>query len=541
MRVNDARRWWGLGFISVAVSLIIVDSTIVNVAIPAVVGDLGISSTEVQWVQEVYTLVFASLLLLFGALADRLGRRRMMTAGVALFAVASVAAALAPSGGLLILARAVQGIGGALILPTTLSLLNATFRGRERGIAFAVWGSTIGGMAALGPLLGGWLTTSFSWRWAFGINVPLGAIVIAGVLLTIRESREPSTRIDLVGSALSVVLFGTLVFGLIEGRSYGWLRSRDDISFGSFTWTADLSPIPVAFAVSAVSLVVLLLWSRHRGRAGRSSLLDLSLFRVGTFARGNVVALVVSLGEFGIILSLPLCLQFVLGFDALRTGLVLLALAIGSFAASGLAGAFSGRLPAVVVVRAGIAAEMIGIVGIAFAVGPDAGWGWLLPPLFVYGFGVGLATAQLTGVVLQDVPVERSGQASGTQSTARQVGSALGVAILGTVLFTSTGATLAASLDDQGLPAAARDEVVAAVVDSAGAAIAGFDDAGQTEMADAAAAAFSAGTRYSALTAAGFLALGLIASAGLGAGRRERDERPESVGTASPHWDSNPD
>src|SRR6478735_2000056 len=158
------RRWAGLVFISIAVSLIIVDSTIVNVAIPSIIDDLGISSTQVQWVQESYTLVFAALLLVFGTLADQWGRRRMLIIGISIFAVASVLAALAPTGELLIFARVIQGIGGAMILPTTLSLINATFRGRERGIAFAVWGSTIGGMAAVGPLLGGWLTTAFSWR-----------------------------------------------------------------------------------------------------------------------------------------------------------------------------------------------------------------------------------------------------------------------------------------------------------------------------------------------------------------------------------------
>lgn len=160
----DRRRWAGLVVISIAVSLIIVDSTIVNVAIPSIVRDLDIGSTAVQWVQESYTLVFAALLLVFGSLADRLGRRLLMVTGVAVFAAASVLAALAPSGELLVLARIVQGVGGAMVLPTTLSLVNANFTGRERGIAFAVWGSTIGGMVAVGPLLGGWLTTSFSWR-----------------------------------------------------------------------------------------------------------------------------------------------------------------------------------------------------------------------------------------------------------------------------------------------------------------------------------------------------------------------------------------
>lgn len=541
MRDRTSRRWFGLVFISLAVALIIVDSTIVNVAIPAVVDDLGITSTEVQWVQEAYTLVFASLLLLFGSLGDRFGRRRMLLIGVGLFAFASVLAALAPSGALLIGARLVQGVGGAMMLPTTLSLLNATFRGRERGIAFAVWGSTIGGMAAVGPLLGGWLTTAFSWRWAFGINVPLGIIIVAGVLWAVAESREPGYgRVDVVASALSVILFGTLVFGLIEGRTYGWWLTQTQPQFGSWTWTWTLSPVPIAFAISAIALAAFLAWTLARRRRGHSTLLDLSLFRIATFRTGNLAALVVALGEFGLILALPLWLQFVLGFDALQTGFVLLALAGGSFVASGIAGALSGKVSPVAVVRAGLLAEIVGIVAVAAVIGPDTAWGLLLPGLFVYGVGVGLATAQLTGVILQDVPVAQSGQGSGTQSTARQVGSALGIAILGTVLFTTTAGTLGATLDEQGVPAAQRDGIVSAVVDSAGAAISGLEQNPATaEAATAAREAFSEGTRWSAFTAAGFVAVGLAATAGLGRRRRDAPDAPDAP-TATPGGASTP-
>jgi len=534
---KDSRRWLGLVFISVAVSLIIVDSTIVNVAVPSIVEELEISSTEVQWVQEVYTLVFASLLLLFGAFADRFGRRRIMLLGVSIFAASSVLASFAPTGELLILARFVQGVGGAMILPTTLSLINSTFRGRERGIAFAVWGSTIGGMAAVGPLLGGWLTTAFSWRWAFGINIPLGIIIVIGVLLTVAESRESRKRsIDGVGALLSVIMFGSLVFGLIEGRTFGWWTAEDGLTIGGWEWPLSVSPIPFAFGITLVALVLFVWWGLRRGRRGQDPFIDFSLLSISSFRNGNIAALVVSLGEFGLILALPLWLQFVLGFDALQVGLLLLALAGGSFVASGAAGASSGKVPAVVVVRVGILAEIIGIAWAGFIIGPDAAWGWLIPALAVYGFGVGLATAQLTGVILQDVPVEKSGQGSGMQSTARQVGSALGVAILGTVLFTTTGGVLAASLDDAGVPSAAADKVVTAVVDSAGAAIAGLEaDPSQAQVADAARTAFSDGTRASALTAAGFLVIGLGATFALGAGRRRDDEAQESRAAGRVH------
>lgn len=529
MKDVTSRRWIGLVFISLAVALIIVDSTIVNVAIPAIVDDLGITSTQVQWVQEAYTLVFASLLLLFGSLADRIGRRRLLLIGVALFAGASVLASFAPTGDLLILARLIQGVGGAMMLPSTLSLLNATFQGRERGIAFAVWGSTIGGMAAVGPLLGGWLTTSFSWRWAFGINIPLGVIIAIGVLWAVGESRAKNApTIDAIGAVLSVILFGALVFGLIEGRTLGWWEVNDPFTIGGWSWPFSVSPVPVAFAMALLAAVGFVTWSRRQAHRGRPTLLDPRLFSIATFRSGNIAALVVALGEFGIILSLPLWLQFVLGFDALQTGLILIALAAGSFVASGFAGASSGKISAVLIVRAGLVAEIVGVVAAGLVVGWDAGtqsaWLWLLPALFVYGFGVGLATAQLTGVILQDVPVELSGQGSGTQSTARQVGSALGIAILGTVLFTGTAGILSSSLDDRGLPAQERDQIVSAVVDSSGGAIAGLAaNPATAPIAADAKAAFSDATRLSAFTAGGFLVVGLLATIPLGRERR-RDE-----------------
>ncbi|MCU1482125.1 MAG: family efflux transporter permease subunit [Subtercola sp.] len=524
MSMTSSRaRWAGLVFISVGVALIIVDSTIVNVAIPSIIDDLGISSTQVQWVQESYTLVFAALLLVFGTLADRYGRRLLLVTGVAVFAAASVLAALAPSGELLIAARVIQGVGGAMVLPTTLSLINANFRGRERALAFAVWGSTIGGMTALGPLLGGWLTTYFSWRWAFGINIPLGIIVIVGVLVFVPESRDENSqrRVDVVGAVLSVLTSASLVFGLIEGRSYGWFFTASPApTLAGVTWPLAISPIPFAFAVTLVAGVCFVLWGRRRQRAGKSTMLAFDLFAIASFRNGNIAAMIVALGEFGIILSLPLWLQNVLGYSAVQTGLIILALAIGSFVASGFAGAFGNRIAPVVIVRVGLAAEIVGVAGLGFVISPTTDWGILVPFLFVYGFGVGLATAQLTGVVLRDVPVEQSGQGSGTQSTSRQIGSALGIAILGTILFTTTGAALDASLASQGVPDAQRTSLVSAVVDSSGAAIAGLAASPATvAVATDAKAAFSTGTQLAAFSAAGFLVIGFLATLSLGGTR----------------------
>ncbi|MDP3209102.1 MAG: MFS transporter, partial [Rhodoglobus sp.] len=414
----------------------------------------------------------------------------------------------------------VQGVGGAMILPASLSIINATFRGKDRAIAFAVWGSTIGGMAAVGPLLGGWLTTYFSWRWAFGINIPLGIIIIIGVLVYVLESKETGEprRVDIVGAFLSVVLFSTLVFGLIEGRTYGWWLSDNPPDF----WTLDVSPIPFAFAVTLLAGVAFVVWGFRRERLGKSTMLAFGLLRIPSFRNGNIAALIVSLGEFGIILSLPLWLQNVLNYDALQTGFVILALALGSFVASGFAGAFGNRISPVAIVRVGILAEIVGVLLVAWGISPTAEWFNVVPGLFIYGFGVGLATAQLTGVVLKDVPLNQSGQGSGTQSTSRQIGAALGIAILGTVLFTSLGTGLQNRLDQRTeIPESVRTQIVDAVVVSAGTAIPGLDERSADAAADAR-AAFSDATRYAALSAAGFLSLGFLATLRLtGTGRRE--------------------
>ncbi|PFG39657.1 EmrB/QacA subfamily drug resistance transporter [Georgenia soli] len=526
-------RWWGLLAISLGVALIIMDSTIVSVAVPSIVADLGISSTEIQWVQEVYTLIFAALLLTWGRVADRFGRRRIMLTGVTLFLLASVLCAVAGSGAVLITGRALQGLGGSMILPTSLALLNANFHGRERAIAFAVWGSTIGAMAAIGPLAGGWLIENASWRWAFGINIPVGVLIVAGLLLFVAESRETATgalqRLDLRGALLSVVGFGALVFGLIEGRNYGWWAAEPTAPFT----VGGLSPVPFAFVVAFVALTSFVLWERARGRAGKGVVLDLTLFRIRSFANGNVTALIVSFGEFGLILSLPLWFQNVLGYTAFEAGLALLPLAVGAFLASGAVAGLSRRLSPIRVVRVGLLLEILAISSLALLIRPDS-TAWLTSPvLFVYGMGVGLATAQLTSVVLAEVPVERSGQGSATQSTARQTGSALGIAVLGTAFFS----TLKLGTEDRLAAEVAANPAVQPLVDSVNATSGGViarlaADPQTAFVADAARAAMTDGASLAAWIAAGALVVGLLSSLRIGA---TPQEPPVSAGAPARH------
>jgi len=524
-------RWIGLLFISLAISLVIIDGTIVNTIFPEVIKELALSSTEVQWVQESYVLVFAATLLIWGSLADRVGRRRLLLIGIVIFIASSAWAGYSDSASSLILSRIVQGFGGAMVLPTTLSLVNANFQGRERGIAFAVWGSTIGGMVAVGPVLGGWLATDFTWRWAFLINLPLGVIIGIGLLLFVAESKSTAPRrgLDWVGALLSVLLFGPLVFGLIEGRIYGWWWVNPNATFalGNFVWPSDgLSVIPVSLALAVVSGVAFVLWEISRVKQDKGVLLDLNLFRIASFRNGSIAALIISMGEFGLIFAIPLWLQNVMGMTPIGAGLVLLFLAGGAFVASGVGGALSGKLPPERAVQIGVVLEIVGILGFGVVASTSTGWAAIAPFLFVYGIGVGLATAQLTGVIMVDVPMEKTGQGSGSQSTVRQIGSALGIAVIGTVLFTGTGSSLETRIDDAGLPPALSGTVVSAVVDSAGAAIPGLadvlvaneiDPTTAQSVQEASGEAFTDGAQSAAFVAAGFLVLGLLSTFRLGA------------------------
>lgn len=493
--VKDRSRWFGLVAISLGVAGIIVDATIVNVAIPSIIADLKVTATQTQWIQEAYTLVFASTLLVFGRLSDRFGRRNLFVLGMLIFVISSLTAAQANSGAFLIESRLIQGIGGAMMLPTSLSLLNSTFFGKERGIAFAIWGSTIGGAAALGPLIGGWLTTNLSWRWAFGINLPLGIIVITGAYLFVKESKgDIESGADYLGALLSVLTMGSLVYALIEGRSLGWWKSLEGDG---------LSVVPYFVAAFVIFLSLFIKIQIDRNRANKPVLLDLSLLSINSFRNGNIAAAIISLGEFGLIFALPLWLQNVRGQSAFDSGLILLALAIGSFVASGAGAGISSKLGAAKVVQVGIALELIGVLGIALLISPTVALWQIAFALFVYGMGVGLATAQLTGVILVDVPVERSGQASGMQSTSRQLGSALGIAILGTVLFSSFNSGLGES------------PMTEPLVKSAGALI----NTLPPESKALASEAFSSATSHSAFIAALFLFFGLLSTFSLGKSR----------------------
>jgi EmrB/QacA subfamily drug resistance transporter len=519
-----ANRWRALVVLSVALSMVVIDGTIVAVAIPDIVADLGLGLSDAQWVSASYAVVLAGLLLSAGRLGDRIGRRLLLVVGVALFLAGSVMSAAADDGGTLIGGRLVQGLGAAAILPTTLSTVNATFRGKDRAAAFGVWGAVISGAAAIGPLAGGWLTTSFTWPWIFLVNLPIGVAVVVGALLWVPETRTKVDvpGLDIDGLLLSALGFGALVFGLIEGQTLGWWAPKTDFQVLGMTWpaTAPVSPVPVLLALGLGLLVLFVVWERHRARVGRSALLDLDLFRIPTFRWGNVAATAVAVGEFGIIFVLPLFLVNVLALSTMGAGLVLAAMAIGAFLSGASARHLAARVGAPLVVVIGLVLEVVGVAAVALVVTPDVSPWLLAVVLVVYGVGLGLASAQLTSTTLAQVPPAQSGQGSATQSTVRQVGSALGTALVGTALAVLLATTVPASLDGQGLPDEQVTQLADATAGSAGNVITGLRDQGTAgelgeqgpAVVDALSQGFADATRGSLLVAGVFLVAGLVAA-----------------------------
>jgi EmrB/QacA subfamily drug resistance transporter len=500
--------------ISLGVSLIVIDATIVNVMLPQVVGRLHLRTTQAEWITSVYSLTFAALLISFGRAGDLFGRRRLFVTGTVVFMVASLLAARSGGAGQLIGSRALQGAGASMIMPATLSTVNAVFTGRDRHIAFGIWGSMIGGMAAVGPLLGGWLATSYGWRWAFMINIPLGLAIVWGALRYVPETREEGRGrggIDWAGAVLSALALGSLVCALIEGQTYGWVRPARAFSVGSWQWPLDgVSPIPLLLVLAVVLGAALLAVERARAAAGRPVIVDLTLFRIASFRRGNAVSALISVGELGLLFVLPLYLQNAHGNSPLQVCVAIVPLAVGAFLVGGFAARLSRGLGAARVVQVGMALEVLAVLAVGLTTDAGTTGFDLAPWMFVYGLGLGLTSAQLTNVSLGDVPPAQSGQASGTQSTARQIGSALGIALIGMVFATSLGHVMRAKLAGTDLPETRQAQIVHNLRETAGTYARTLHTGTDRRISDAADQALATAADRGALTTAGILAIGLL-------------------------------
>ncbi len=440
------RKWLTLTAVSVGTFMLLLDITIVNIALPDIQRSLHSSFSDLQWVVDAYALTLAAALLVSGSLADLIGRRLIFTIGLVVFSTASLLCGLAVSPIMLTSSRALQGIGGAMMFATSLALIAQAFRGPERATAFGVIGAVIGAAVAVGPLLGGVLTDTFGWESIFLVNVPIGIVAVAFTLRNVAESRDPNpSGIDFPGAITFSAALALLVYALIRGNSDGWT-----------------SPLILSFLIgSGVAIVAFVTIEARR----RHPMLDLGLFRKPAFVGASTTAFFIAASMFSMFLYISLYLQNVLGYSPLKAGLVYLPVTLLAFFVAPIAGKLSARVAIRIFLAGGL-----GLVGIALVLmgGRQLGQTWidLLPGFILAGIGIGMINPPLASAAVGVVEPARSGMASGINNTFRQVGFATGVAYLGAIFQSSVQSKLGGLL--AGTPAAAHTTQIAEGVAAGG-------------------------------------------------------------------------
>jgi len=483
------RRWWILGVLCLSLLVIGLDNTILNVALPSLVGDLHASTSQLQWIVDAYTLVFAGLLLTAGSLGDRFGRRSALAAGLVVFGVGSVLSALAGTSTQLIATRALMGVGGAFIMPTTLSILTNVFPPAERGRAIGIWAGVSGLGIAIGPVTGGWLLGHFWWGSIFLVNVPVVIFALIVGRLIVPNTKDPAApKLDPVGASLSIVGLVALVYGIIEAPAKGW---------GS-------TEILAAFAIAAVVLTAFVVWELRSDHP----MLNMGFFRNPRFTAASMSVMLVFFALFGSLFFLTQYLQFVLGYTPLQAGLRVAPIAAVLMIAAPVSGRLVSRVGTKVLVTVGMTLVAGGLFVLSGAT-ISSGYGLVLTGLLVLGLGMGMAMAPATESIMGSLPLGKAGVGSAMNDTTRQVGGALGVAILGSIMSSVYSSSFAASVG--GVPA----KVAAAATGSLGAALeAGARIGGQAgeALVSAAKSAFIQGMDRGLVVGAAVALLGALVS-----------------------------
>lgn len=435
-------KWWTLVAVCTGVFMLLLDVTIVNVALPDIQTQLDASLSDLQWVIDAYALSLAALLLTAGSLADLYGRRRVFVIGTVLFTLGSIACGSAQTIGVLTLSRAFQGIGGAAMFATALALLANAFHGKDRGTAFGVFGAVTGVAVAVGPVLGGVLTSGLSWRWIFFVNIPICFVALAVSMVKVRESRDPRAGSpDWFGFLSFSLALGALVYGLIEAGQKSWGESGVVVS---------LVGSAVLMAVFVVSQLV-----------QDQPMFDLGLLRKPTFTGGLIAAFGVSVSIFSLLTFLVIYVQNVLDYSAVGTGVRFLFLSGASFLAASMAGRLTEKVPVKWLIGPGFLILGVGLL-LILGIRTDSSWTHLIPGLTVAGVGIGMINPPLASTAVGVVPVERSGMASGVNSTFRQVGIATGIAALGSIFSQQVAAAARPGLSGK-VPPAALDGLTGAL------------------------------------------------------------------------------
>ncbi|HEX7097019.1 MAG TPA: MFS transporter [Acidimicrobiales bacterium] len=479
------RRWLVLGAMCLSLLLIVLDNTIVNVALPTLQRDLDATTSQLQWIVDSYVLVFAGLLLTMGAVGDRFGRRGALTAGLAIMGAASVLAVFADSANQLIAIRALMGVGGALVMPSTLSILTNVFtEPTERARAIGIWAAFAGAGGAIGPVAGGFLLEHFWWGSVFLLNVPVVVVAIVANRLIVPTSRDANApRLDIPGALLSIVGLVSLVYGIIEGQ-HGWTEPN----------------VLVGFAIAVVILTAFVLWERHTPQP----MLDVQFFRNRRFSVASTAVCMTFFAMFGSMFLMTQYLQFVLGYTALETGVRLLPMAGVMMVFAPTSARIVERVGTKIVVSTGLAIAGLGLVVISLLT-PESSYLNVLGALFVGSFGMSLVMAPATESIMGSLPPAKAGVGSAVNDTTRELGAALGIAVLGSVFASSYGPRMNDATAALGLPDGVRDSAA----DQIGSALAIANDLGApgAQLAAAARDAFVDGMGTSLI--AGAVVMGL--------------------------------
>jgi EmrB/QacA subfamily drug resistance transporter len=420
-QVKDPRRWYTLAAVNFALFMALLDVTVVNVALPSIAQDFKTSFSQLQWVIDTYALVLAALILTMAKIGDLFGRKRLFLVGLFIFSGASLGCALSQNVTQLQIARGIQGIGGAILSPIAAAIISATFWGPELGTAFGIYGGVSGVALIAGPILGGVLVKYVNWQSVFLINVPIGVIAIVAGAVVIKESRNPRAHryIDFPGVILSIATLFALTLALIKGSEWGWASG---LTLG---W----------LAASAVLFVLFIIAEMVQARRGLDAMMDFSLFRVPTFSATAVITIIVRFAYAGLLLIIALLFQNVLGYDALGTGLRYIPFVIGSIIVAPIVGAYANRLGGRLIFGVGLTVLALGFL-LLTRITPADDWGVLILGLLIAGLGGAAVQAQLTNAAVGSAPRQRAGIATGISATMRQVGSSMGIALLGSI-FTS--------------------------------------------------------------------------------------------------------
>jgi EmrB/QacA subfamily drug resistance transporter len=454
--ISNVRKWGSLAVLTLALAIIIIDTTLINVSLRTIVVDLHTTVHSLQWVITGYALTLSAFTIAGGRLGDLFGRKRMFMLGAVTFACGSLTAATAHSVlQLMIGASFIEGLGAAMMLPATASLLLATFQGRERAIAFGVWGGVAGAAASIGPLLGGYLTTYYSWHYGYGINIAIVTVLLLFSWLVV-DSRENLRRpsIDFIGIFLSSLGLASLVYGIVQSSTDGLLKAKDQANiFGHALNLGAYSFVPVALAFGVALLIMFGLWEAIVELRGKTPLVSLKLLSTGPFVAGIVTLAIVAMGQFGILFTLPVFLQGVRGLDAFHTGLAFLPFSLTTLLIAPLSGVVVSKLrvPPKYVIMTGLVVDAIGLYLLHNAITPSATVGDLRVPFIVFGAGFGMAFANLQNVTLSAVSVRVAGEAAGVNNTARQLGATMGNAIIGSVLIAALTSNVTAGVQGSGV------------------------------------------------------------------------------------------